>query len=374
MNASKDKNYSEVSIDNQPIPFREFLKRYNDKLPLFGYVYGDNSIFTKAEFSNGDKLLFLGIQERIEVEPVQEAGEEDYEMPSELRTRRGYLPDNYPGMFQVASPYPDGHRFKTVAELAQDFPEYVLVNEELEVQELGVDITPGDRLKLISRKSNGEQDWMECKHIKTGAVLSLPLDMTLDVTKKADSNKYEPRQLIEKLPLRVRRVSDMGLEIRGIKLTIPGLEAEDIEKELILYRGGIVEAELQDGSQRKIEIPDSLNISVIPSNGKEEEDHQYDEYRSRSPKASASVDLQYGPDKNLHDIAKDALPGKPKFATLIETSGIDLEEYGLKPDEVVVVNSVETKKAVLVKGQKNGFLISTDFRGEFKVRSLAYVL
>ncbi|XP_072016739.1 uncharacterized protein [Amphiura filiformis] len=146
----------------------------------------------------------------------------------------------------------------------------------------------------------------------------------------------------------------MSVKIRGLDLHIPGI-ADDYDGELILTQTKIVEVELQDGSEKKVEIPSTMNISVVP----------YDPHKNQPQK--------YGANTSIHDIAKKVLPGKPvftMFTSLTESSkatDTDLEEYGLKPGAVVVVHSAASKEAILVKGLRNGFLVPTEFRGEFKI-------
>ncbi|XP_072016741.1 uncharacterized protein [Amphiura filiformis] len=344
---AREPQYDDVTAENQQIHLIDCIEKYQDKFPIFGNVYGNKHAFTHFNFSNGNKLRFLGTRDRIQVDTIET---EVYEAPHELRPH-ALLPDDYAGFFELSSQYPDGHMFNTVAELAKDLPEYFLVIEELVIPELNVTICPGDRLKLICKGTNGEQHWLECKHVRTDAILSLPFDMNLKLLKKGNKSTYQAHELVERFPVRVRKEPDMGAHIRGINLHIPGI-SDDYDGELILNRAKVVVVELQDGSRKKIEIPSTMNISVVPLDP-----------HKRQPQ-------NYGPTTSIHDIAKNVVPGKPVFASLTgcpAATGTSLEDCGLAPGAVVVVHSATSKEAILVKGQKNRFLIPTEFRGEFEI-------
>ena len=324
-------------------PLDEFVEKFKSQLPMNCVIFKViQAIGISLRLCPGDALRCTKIVERIQVSTADENGNESHY----LNPKRSpcVLLEDYPGSFKIASRYPDGYEFESVAELAEDFPEFILVKEELEIESLGVIINPGDRLKLISRQSNGVQEWIECKHIKSGTIMSLPLDMNLKMVKKLDSNIYTLSDLSRRFPVRVRRISDSSAEIRGLDLSIPGVP-NDYDGVLILNKVKYLEAELCNSGET-IEIAATANISILPQ---------------------ASRVKHYGPSQSIHDLAKKALPGRPIYASLA-CAGSNLGATSVSEDlALVAIHPAVGREGILVQGQTKGMIIPKNFPGEFKV-------
>ena len=339
---SGDRMYEQLEPEHG-YPLNEFVEKFESQLPMNCVVFKViQTIGITLGLCPGDALRCTKTIERIQVSTADENEHESHYLNPKRVPH--VLPDDYQGHFKIASRYPDRYEFDSVAELAEDFPEFILVREELEIQSLGVIISPGDRLKLLSRQSNEVQEWIECKHIRSGTIMSLPLDMNLKMMKKLDSNIYTLSDLSRRFPVRVHRVWDSSAEIRGLDLSIPGVP-NDYDGVLILDRVKYLEAELCN-SGKKIEIPVTANISILPQ---------------------ASRVKHYGPIQSIHDLSKKALPGRPVYASLA-CEGTNLGATGVSEDPpIVAIHPAIVKEGILVRGQQKEMIIPNNFDGKFKV-------
>ena len=298
MDQSNDTNSTTKTHKVKSQSFSKLVGEFAEKLPAaFEIISGGRYSETKdaenksVQLDKGDVLWVTKIN--VESITVSVEGSKKKEHPV-------VLPSDWSGKVQLPSneAYPVGHVFSSVAELAKDFPIFVTVKEELEVD--GIVVKEGGRLKLIRQMTTTVGGkFLVCQAVETGDNVNLPEDLEGKFEKTEQDVRFDVKDVAGRLPLHVvfakGPTEDREDESTSGDQHIEGIP-EDYTGSLLLNSVTYSEAVLWETSNQ-----DNVKVLKIPSDTKME------------VVALEDWTEEKGPANDVMDLAKSARKGKWLF-------------------------------------------------------------
>ena len=196
-----------------PVSFETFVSANRNRLPARIRVTSS----TDKSFKVGDVLNVKRVTERYEVE---------YNNPMNHRKMRACVPNNLGGLIP-ASHFPPHHVYSSIHEVALDFPPSIRVLQDVYIQDYL--IKRGEELNVIRIHKVGSQQFIICHRVLARAPLMVPFKVTGQFQRLEDDSVYTVEELKDRMPLNVRRNSNMDEDMLELhNQLLPGIPNDGV--------------------------------------------------------------------------------------------------------------------------------------------------
>ncbi|XP_072017638.1 uncharacterized protein [Amphiura filiformis] len=326
-------------MDEGPQLFKTFVNRNRHKLPVVVQVqegiYGDQELDSEVQdFSCGDYLQLQKLVEEVNV-----TFESFYDQPS--HQGQITLPIDYEGNLEIQSRFPIGHVFPRAADVLKDCVTYVYPQLQFEAQD-SIVVKPGDRLRVLKKVTLPKGDYLLCMLVREDRNVMVPFQTKGNFEKREECPECRLKDILDRLPQRVRILKDESMKVRGIGHRIEGLH-EEYFGDLLLSKVEFVEACLWDSPGNIIKIPCSININVM---------------------AAPQMESQFGDACDIHAlIQRDVLGTSTKV--VIADDENKAEQLGLTMDTIFNIRDHRQEICALAETDGSFLLLPQHFEGNF---------
>ncbi|XP_072016742.1 uncharacterized protein [Amphiura filiformis] len=332
--------------------FNAVVRAYRKKLPIT--IQATEGFYnSEHEISNGDIMRVLAVDDRVFVE---------FNHPDTGEKVKVKIPLHYTGGFETVLRHGPNHVYRTVAEIARDFPQSVRVLEDVEIQ--GMVVKRGEGLKLEHVQKTTEGNCLHCTHVQTKVSLLVPYSTRGRFSPRRDDGIYTIEELENRMPVLVKRESNVGRRIRDVNShVIPGVP-DDFFGTMLLTNKTMVTIDHWDdpgslgiydiNTKRKMQLPIDFDITVIHADG---------------------IVAPYGSSEDLFAIARECIPQRHPVFAVLSSGQKGLDYLNLARDVVLMIHRIETKKGFLINGRSSRFLVPNDYKNttRFKILGNEYI-